>query len=89
MSIKSMWTMIRKFEETGKLRVHSGRGRKLITAVLVDGVKTAADAQLQTLEFGAIMLFLERQAIRTIPSEKYSKHIVLLPIHDPPNQNAA
>ncbi|GFQ88964.1 hypothetical protein TNCT_409371 [Trichonephila clavata] len=44
--------MIKRSEETGKLRVQPGRGHKRITPVFVDGAKTAVDAESQTLEIG-------------------------------------
>ncbi|GFV04405.1 hypothetical protein TNCV_920261 [Trichonephila clavipes] len=47
MSTKGIRAMIKRFEVTGKL-VQPGRGRKRVTPV-VDGVKTAVDAQSQTL----------------------------------------
>ncbi|GFQ91865.1 hypothetical protein TNCT_550681 [Trichonephila clavata] len=40
--------MIKRFEETGKLRVKHGRGYKHVTPVLVDAVKTGVDAKSQT-----------------------------------------
>ncbi len=52
MSTKGIRAMIKRFEETGKLGVQPGRGRKRVTPVLVDAVKTAVDAQSQTSEFG-------------------------------------
>ncbi|GFR08249.1 hypothetical protein TNCT_523931 [Trichonephila clavata] len=52
MSTKGIRATIKRFEETGKLRVQPGRGRKHVTLVLLDGVKTAVDAQSQTLELG-------------------------------------
>ncbi|GFX66938.1 hypothetical protein TNCV_999771 [Trichonephila clavipes] len=46
LSTKCMWAMIKGFEETGKLGVQHGRGRRRVTPILVDGAKT--DAQSQT-----------------------------------------
>ncbi|GFS62824.1 hypothetical protein TNCV_3202341 [Trichonephila clavipes] len=69
MSTKGIQAMIKRFEETGKLGVQTGRGHKHdkhATPVLVDGIKTAVDAH--TLEFGGVacMQFLKRgQAIFT------------------------
>ncbi len=40
--------MIKRFEETGKLGVQPGRGRKRVTPILVDAVKTDVDAQSHT-----------------------------------------
>ncbi|GFR31787.1 hypothetical protein TNCT_558531 [Trichonephila clavata] len=39
MSTKSIRFMIKRFEETGKIGVQPGRGRKCVTLVLVDGVQ--------------------------------------------------
>lgn len=52
MSTKGIRAMIKRFEETGKLGVRPGRGRKPVTPVLVDAVKTAVAAQSQISEFG-------------------------------------
>ncbi|GFX25164.1 hypothetical protein TNCV_2753391 [Trichonephila clavipes] len=43
--------MIKRFEETGKLGVQSGRGRKRGTPVFVEAIKTVVDVQSQTSEF--------------------------------------
>ncbi|GFR24640.1 hypothetical protein TNCT_402021 [Trichonephila clavata] len=48
MPTKGIRTMIKRFEETGKLGVQPGKRRKRVTQVLVDGVKTAVDAQSHT-----------------------------------------
>ncbi|GFQ65973.1 DUF4817 domain-containing protein [Trichonephila clavata] len=52
MATKGIRTMIKRFEETGKLGVQPGRDHKRITPVLVDAVKVAIDIQSQTSEFG-------------------------------------
>ncbi len=44
--------MIKRFENTEKLGVQPGRGRKRVAPVFVESVKTAVDAQSQTSEFG-------------------------------------
>ncbi|GFQ99965.1 hypothetical protein TNCT_31441 [Trichonephila clavata] len=50
MSTYGIRVMIKRFEEPGKLGVQPGKGRKRVTPVLIDTVKTAADAQ--TSKFG-------------------------------------
>ncbi|GFR07069.1 hypothetical protein TNCT_525251 [Trichonephila clavata] len=52
MSAKGIQSMIKRFEEMRKLGVKPGRGRKRVTPVLVEGVKTAIDVQSQVSEFG-------------------------------------
>ncbi|GFX91212.1 hypothetical protein TNCV_1246271 [Trichonephila clavipes] len=54
MSTEGIRAMIRIFEETEKLEVQSGKGRKHITPVLLDAIKTAVDAQSETSQFGSI-----------------------------------
>ncbi|GFX82179.1 hypothetical protein TNCV_4398381 [Trichonephila clavipes] len=78
MSTKGIRAMIKRFEETGKLVVQPGRGRKRVTPVLVDGVKTAVETQSQTSELGAVarVQILDRQVILTASSEKYSENIM-------------
>ncbi|GFW72036.1 hypothetical protein TNCV_4789241 [Trichonephila clavipes] len=78
MITKGIRATIKRFKETGKLGTQSARGHQRVTTVLVDGVKTAVNAQSQTSEFGVVACeqFLERQAILTTPSEKYSENIM-------------
>lgn len=75
MSAKSIQAIIERFEVTEKLGVHTGRIRKSVTSALVD-VKTIVAAQSQmSLFVGSIvhMQFLDRQAVLTTPSGKYSE----------------
>ncbi|GFR04582.1 uncharacterized protein TNCT_353201 [Trichonephila clavata] len=69
--------MIKRFEETGKLS-QSGRGRKRVTPVLFDDVKTAVDAQsgIRVASLGAVAhaKFLDRQAILKSSSETPIMH---------------
>ncbi|GFT51043.1 histone-lysine N-methyltransferase SETMAR [Trichonephila clavipes] len=51
MCTKGIPAMIKRFKETEKLGVQHGRGRKRVTLVLVDGVKTAVDVQSQASKF--------------------------------------
>ncbi|GFX17502.1 uncharacterized protein TNCV_3411021 [Trichonephila clavipes] len=51
MCTKDNQVFFKRFEEPGKLGVQPGRGRKRITTVLADAVKTVVDAKLQTSEF--------------------------------------
>ncbi|GFW01704.1 hypothetical protein TNCV_4086191 [Trichonephila clavipes] len=68
MSTKGIRAMIKRFEETGKLGVQPGRGRKRITPVLVGAVETAVDAQLQASEIG----FSSTHAVSRQTSYSYS-----------------
>ncbi|GFW98732.1 hypothetical protein TNCV_2250951 [Trichonephila clavipes] len=90
-STKGIRAMIKSFEETGKLGVQPGRGRKCVIPVLIDGVKTA-DAQSQTSEFGGSSTRVDPQktgySYRTI-QKVLRKHNALLLIRDPPNPGAA
>ncbi|GFQ66972.1 hypothetical protein TNCT_195001 [Trichonephila clavata] len=52
MSTNGIRVMIKRLEETGKLGVQPGSGRKRVTPVLVDGVKTSVNVQSQILESG-------------------------------------
>lgn len=52
MSVKSIRAMIKRYEETGKLRFQPGRGRKSAIPVQIDAVKTAVGSQSQISEFG-------------------------------------
>ncbi|GFR10266.1 hypothetical protein TNCT_279051 [Trichonephila clavata] len=78
MSTKGIRAMIKRSEETGKLGVQTGRGRKRIPLVLVDAVKTDVDIQSQTSEFGdSNARAVSRQTgYSTAPSKKYSEKIM-------------
>ncbi|GFS53561.1 hypothetical protein TNCV_730221 [Trichonephila clavipes] len=70
--------MIKRFEEAGESGVLPGRGRKCITLVLVDAFCKLLkhSHRQQSLGAAARALFLDRQAILTAPSEKYSENIM-------------
>ncbi|GFT36980.1 hypothetical protein TNCV_175151 [Trichonephila clavipes] len=91
MSTKVIRAEIKRFEEASKL-VHSERSRKRITPRLVDGVKTAIDAQSQILEFGGCSAHAVSREIcysyNTV-QKVLRKYNALLPIHDPPNLGIA
>ncbi|GFW89358.1 hypothetical protein TNCV_3966481 [Trichonephila clavipes] len=76
---------IKRFEETGELEVQPGRGFKRATPVVVDGVKTAVNAQRQTSEFGGSSTIpVSRQTGYSYSTVRkvLRKHSVLLPIQN-------
>ncbi|GFQ81740.1 hypothetical protein TNCT_18951 [Trichonephila clavata] len=74
----------------GKL-VQPGRGRKRVPPVLVDDVKTVVDAQSDLRVWGSRARAVSRKTDYSCNTVRkvIRKHTALLPIHDPPNPEAA
>ena len=67
--------MIKRFKETGKVRFQPGKGRKLITLVLVDASRQLLpySHKHESLGFVAHVQFLNTEAILIAPSQKCSE----------------
>ncbi|GFW59007.1 hypothetical protein TNCV_2831131 [Trichonephila clavipes] len=79
---------LRCLRRHGKLGFQPGRGRKSVTLVLVDAVKTAIGTHSQTLEFVGRSTRAVSQQTDTI-QKVLRKHYVLFHIHNPPKTGAA